>query len=95
MMPTTNNKHTRENAHAQKAAMRACRNAIEFNSIPSIRRLVPGGYDNLRLHVKIGVPRPARVWAVGCVALRSPVRIRAPYVCVVLRRTAREHVDEH
>ena len=44
-----------------KAAVRAARNAIEFNSIPSIRRLVPGGYDNLMLHVKIGVPHPERV----------------------------------
>jgi len=24
-----------------KAAVRACRNAIEFNSIPSIKRLIP------------------------------------------------------
>ena len=44
-----------------KAAVRAARNAIEFNSIPSIRRLVPGGYDNLMLHVKIGVPHPEKV----------------------------------
>lgn len=44
-----------------KAAVRAARNAIEFNSIPSIRRLVPGGYDNLILHVKVGVPHPERV----------------------------------
>ena len=43
---------------AQKAATRACRNAIEFNSIPSVSRLVPGGYENLRLHVKIGTPHP-------------------------------------
>ena len=26
---------------ATKAAVRACRNAIEFNSIPSIKRLIP------------------------------------------------------
>ena len=32
---------------ATKAAVRACRNAIEFNSIPSIRQIVPGGYDNM------------------------------------------------
>jgi uncharacterized protein (TIGR02058 family) len=42
----------------QKAAARACRNAIEFNSIPSVSRLVPGGYENLLLHIKIGVPHP-------------------------------------
>jgi uncharacterized protein (TIGR02058 family) len=44
-----------------KAAVRAARNSIEFNSIPSIRRLVPGGYENLKLHVKIGVPHPEKV----------------------------------
>ncbi|EIE20147.1 hypothetical protein COCSUDRAFT_57874 [Coccomyxa subellipsoidea C-169] len=44
-----------------KAAARACRNAIEFNSIPSVSRLVPGGYNNLKLHVKIGSPHPERV----------------------------------
>ena len=42
----------------QKAAVRACRNAIEFNSLPAVRKVVPGGYDNLRLHVKLGSPRP-------------------------------------
>ena len=39
-----------------KAAIRACRNAIEFNSIPSINRLVPGGYDALKLDVILAVP---------------------------------------
>lgn len=41
---------------ATKAAVRACRNAIEFNSIPSINRLVPGGYDKLKLAVLLAVP---------------------------------------
>ena len=41
---------------ATKAVVRACRNAIEFNSIPSIRKIVPGGYDAMKLHVQIGVP---------------------------------------
>lgn len=41
---------------ATKAAVRACRNAIEFNSIPSIRELVPGGYDGMKLHVQLGLP---------------------------------------
>eukprot|EP00545_Synedropsis_sp_CCMP1620_P014805 CAMPEP_0119006776 /NCGR_PEP_ID=MMETSP1176-20130426/2532_1 /TAXON_ID=265551 /ORGANISM="Synedropsis recta cf, Strain CCMP1620" /LENGTH=127 /DNA_ID=CAMNT_0006958769 /DNA_START=120 /DNA_END=503 /DNA_ORIENTATION=- len=41
---------------ATKAAVRACRNAIEFNSIPSINRLVPGGYDALKLDVLLAVP---------------------------------------
>ncbi len=37
--------------------VRACRNAIEFNSIPSINRLVPGGYDNLKLDVILAIPK--------------------------------------
>lgn len=41
---------------ATKAAVRACRNAIEFNSIPRIGKLVPGGYEGMRLHVQLGVP---------------------------------------
>jgi len=40
-----------------KAAVRACRNSIEFNSIPSIGRLIPdGGYDKLKLDVLLAVP---------------------------------------
>mmetsp|Transcript_5927 Transcript_5927/g.10367 ORF Transcript_5927/g.10367 Transcript_5927/m.10367 type:complete len:187 (+) Transcript_5927:61-621(+) len=39
-----------------KAVVRACRNAIEFNSIPSIRRIVPGGYENMKLRIQIAVP---------------------------------------
>ena len=50
---------------ATKAAVRACRNAIEFNSIPSIRTLVPGGYEAMKLHVQLGVPaRDGAVMAV-------------------------------
>lgn len=46
---------------ATKAAVRACRNAIEFNSIPSIKRLIPdGGYDALKLDVLLGVPQKYR-----------------------------------
>jgi len=43
---------------ATKAAVRACRNAIEFNSIPSIKRLIPDGrgYDALKLDVLLAVP---------------------------------------
>ena len=36
--------------------MSACRNAIEFNSLPSMRSIVPGGYDNMKLLVTLGVP---------------------------------------
>jgi len=41
--------------NATKAAMKACRNAIEFNSI-SIQRMIPGGYDEMKVHVILGVP---------------------------------------
>ena len=38
--------------NATKAAVRACRNAIEFNSIPSIAALLPGGmYAYTRMNV--------------------------------------------
>ena len=46
-------------AHGQnvtKAAVRACRNAIEFNQIPGIGDLIPGGRDQLKLDVLLGVP---------------------------------------
>lgn len=42
----------------QKACVRACRNAIEFNSIPSVESLVPGGRNGLKLNIKIGTPFP-------------------------------------
>ena len=45
-------------AALQKAAVRACRNAIEFNSIPCIQQIVPNGYAGMQIHVKIGVPDP-------------------------------------
>lgn len=55
----------------QKAAVRACRNAIEFNSLPAVRKVVPGGYDNLRLHVKLGSPRPVSALAKLLALFRS------------------------
>mmetsp|Transcript_3314 Transcript_3314/g.7796 ORF Transcript_3314/g.7796 Transcript_3314/m.7796 type:complete len:631 (-) Transcript_3314:258-2150(-) len=39
-----------------KAAVRACRNAIEFNSIPSIAALLPGGYADMVLRVSLSLP---------------------------------------
>jgi len=39
-----------------KAAVRACKDAISFNSIPSIQRLVPGGRDAMKLRVQLAVP---------------------------------------
>ena len=37
---------------------RACRNAIEFNSLPSMNAIVPGGYANMKLRVQLAVPVP-------------------------------------
>ena len=43
--------------NSTKAAIRACNDAIEWNSV-KVRTIIPGGYDALRLHVHIGVPNP-------------------------------------
>lgn len=41
-----------------KAAVRACRNAIEFNSLPGLRDVIPGGKENMIIRVQIAVPQP-------------------------------------
>eukprot|EP00581_Thalassiosira_minuscula_P015370 CAMPEP_0183721768 /NCGR_PEP_ID=MMETSP0737-20130205/13936_1 /TAXON_ID=385413 /ORGANISM="Thalassiosira miniscula, Strain CCMP1093" /LENGTH=182 /DNA_ID=CAMNT_0025951823 /DNA_START=139 /DNA_END=687 /DNA_ORIENTATION=- len=41
---------------ATKAAVRAVRNAIEFNSIPGMVEAVPGGRAEMLISVKLGVP---------------------------------------
>ena len=41
---------------ATKAAVRAVRNAIEFNSIPGVIEAVPGGRSEMLIQVKLGVP---------------------------------------
>lgn len=41
---------------ATKAALRAVRNAIEFNSIPGVIAHLPGGRREMLIHVKLGVP---------------------------------------
>ena len=38
------------------AALRAVRDAISFNSIPGVALSVPGGRENMLVHVKLGVP---------------------------------------
>lgn len=43
-------------ADATKAAIRAVRNAIEFNSIPGVIGHIPGGRAKMLIHVKLGVP---------------------------------------
>ena len=45
-----------DRSDATKAAIRAVRNAIEFNSIPGVVEHVPGGRHNMLIHVKLGVP---------------------------------------
>jgi uncharacterized protein (TIGR02058 family) len=47
--------------NSTKAATRAARNAIEFNSIPCIKDIVPGGKENMLLRVQIAVPSPETV----------------------------------
>jgi uncharacterized protein (TIGR02058 family) len=39
-----------------KAAVRAIRDAISFNSIPGMAHAIPGGRKNMLIHVKLGVP---------------------------------------
>lgn len=48
------------NTNSTKAAIRACNDAIEWNSV-KVTTIIPGGYDALRLHVQIGVPSPETV----------------------------------
>lgn len=42
-----------------KAAVRAVRDAISFNSIPGMVHAVPGGRDNMLIHLKLGLPLSA------------------------------------
>ena len=44
-----------------KAAVRACRNAIEFNSLPGLRDVIPGGKENMIVKVQVAVPNPQEV----------------------------------
>jgi hypothetical protein len=41
--------------NATKASIRAVRNAIESNSI-KVRTIIPGGYENLKIHLQLGIP---------------------------------------
>lgn len=41
---------------ATKAATRAVRNAIEFNSIPGVIEVIPGGRKEMLIQVKLGIP---------------------------------------
>jgi uncharacterized protein (TIGR02058 family) len=42
--------------NATKAAIRAVRNAIEFNSIPGVIEAIPGGRKEMLIQVKLGIP---------------------------------------
>ena len=39
-----------------KASVRACKDAISWNSIPSLERLVPGGNDGVKIRLQLAVP---------------------------------------
>lgn len=41
---------------ATKAATRAVRNAIEFNSIPGVIEAIPGGRSEMLIQIKLGIP---------------------------------------
>jgi uncharacterized protein (TIGR02058 family) len=49
-------KHGGSGQGATKAALRAVRNAIEFNSIPGIIEAVPGGREEMLISLKLGIP---------------------------------------
>ena len=47
-------------SNSTKAAIRACNDAIEWNSV-KVRNIIPGSYDAMILHVQLGVPSPETV----------------------------------
>ena len=53
--------------------VRACRNAIEFNQIPSLSKIVPGGRDEMKLDALLGVRTYHSLWIhyhyVSCIFL--------------------------
>mmetsp|Transcript_20255 Transcript_20255/g.23277 ORF Transcript_20255/g.23277 Transcript_20255/m.23277 type:complete len:305 (-) Transcript_20255:90-1004(-) len=51
----------RKSQGATKAAVRAVRNAIEFNSIPGVIEAIPGGRSEMLIQVKLGVPLDNKV----------------------------------
>lgn len=54
------------------AAMRACRNAIERNSLPGLSSLLPGGDRSyMRVRVTLGVPELAGAEAVDVERVKS------------------------
>ena len=46
--------------NSTKAAIRACNDAIEWNSV-KVRTIIPGSYDAMKIHVHLSVPAPETV----------------------------------
>lgn len=46
--------------NSTKAAIRACNNAVEWNSV-KVRTIIPGSYDAMRVHVHLAVPDPENI----------------------------------
>ncbi len=54
-----------------KAAVRACCNAIDSNSV-KIRTIIPGGYEAMKIHIQIGVPDGIGNVDVGAIQAEFP-----------------------
>lgn len=57
-----------------KACIRACKDAISFNSVPNLETLVPGGRDGIILRIQLAVPfsgEPPQVPKIDLVAIES------------------------
>ena len=79
-----------------KAAVRACRNAIEFNSLPGLRDVIPGGKENMIVscNYKHWSGRASYSW---CISLRQTSSTGGCSwwdVCLIRDRTARARRQE-
>lgn len=54
-----------------KAAVRACQNAIDTNSV-KIKTIIPGGYDAMKIHIQLGVPEGIGEVNVGAIQAEFP-----------------------
>ena len=70
-----------DSTNATKAAIRAVRNAIEFNSIPGVIEAIPGGRKEMLIQVKLGIP-PIRDEEKGA-SPQSPILVDALEVAKV------------
>lgn len=62
-------------SNATKAAIRAVRNAIEFNSIPGVVEAIPGGREEMLIQVKLGIPPATNVQEGEDSSLQTPMPI--------------------